>query len=140
MAKKIQGYIRLQLPAQSLPALTDLKQVDTNLKAHDRQRLLARKADGLDTLEGLIAQADKNLYLEVRDEVREEVRENVQQSKLLSSFCKTAPEPSRNAPCPCNSGLADELARPYPHERSFDVEAAGQCCARTGAGWPTLAA
>jgi hypothetical protein len=32
------------------------------------------------------------------------------------------------------------LARPYPHERSFDVEAAGQCCARTGAGWPTLAA
>jgi len=107
--------IHLQLTDQSLPALAGLKQVNTTLKIEQRQRLLAREADGLDTLEGLIAQADKNLCAEIREDVGE--------SKAPSSFCKSAPEPPRNAPCPCNSG------KKYKH-----------CCARTGAGWPTLAA
>jgi uncharacterized protein YecA (UPF0149 family) len=104
--------IRPQLPGQSLPALAGLKQVDTALRIHDRQRLLARKADGLDTLEGLIAQADKNLCMDIQAS-----------KEPPSSFCKNVPEPLRNAPCPCNSGMKYK-----------------QCCARTGAGWPALAA
>ncbi len=84
--------LNLSLDADSAPGLTDTKQVLLGLKANDTARLKARKAEGLDTLEALIAQADKQLCTQE------------------SSFCKTEPtvpttssEIPRSAPCPCGS-------------------------------------
>jgi uncharacterized protein YchJ len=85
--------LNLSLDAESAPGLTDTKQVLLGLKVNDTARLKARKAEGLDTLEALIAQADKQLCTQE------------------SSFCKTEPtvpttssEIPRSAPCPCKSG------------------------------------
>jgi hypothetical protein len=112
--------LRLHIDTQHLPGLTDTKQVLTGLKIEDGQRLQARKINELDTLEGLIAQADKNLCMEVRQSKTAEERSGLTATKSSmkiensgsdSSFCKSvsqAVEPvrqtPRNAPCPCNSG------------------------------------
>ena len=56
--------IRAQIGALHVPGLTDTKQVVTTVAIQDKQRLASRKANGLDTLEGLVAQADKNLCMQ----------------------------------------------------------------------------
>jgi hypothetical protein len=80
------------------------------LKVNDTARLKARKAEGLDTLEALIAQADKQLC------------------QPESSFCKEPPaQPAaatpRNAPRPCQSGQKYTVAAP-------EAEPNGQPCPR----------
>ena len=90
--------LRAQREDFDSPGLADTRQILNTLKLHDGQRLITRKADGLDTLEGLMAQADRQLGMT-----------SVFPSD--SSFCNpaaptatsTAPTP-RNAPCPCGSG------------------------------------
>jgi len=114
--------IRTQLDDPEMPRLADTKQVFNTLNIHDKQCLAARKANGLDTLEGLIAKADKNLGMRVMDKANCAAPATTSDTKAErsgliptesvaqtqdpwsdSSFCKSDQTP-RNAPCPCGSG------------------------------------
>jgi hypothetical protein len=70
--------IRLQLTDLEIPGLADSKQVLVALALHKKQSLDSRKSADLDTLEGLMAQADKELGM---------------QTSQGSSFCEE-PEPT----------------------------------------------
>jgi hypothetical protein len=126
--------VNLKVPANETPGLTDSKQILHGLKLWDSHLLNHRKAEGLDSLEGLIAQADKNLC-----EAAAATRQAPE-----SSFCKSAAAPSagpnapsapaaqppagpkntpRNALCPCRSGqkfkrCCGRNAPPVLHERA----------------------
>jgi hypothetical protein len=56
--------IRLQLKDLEIPGLADSKQVVITLALHAKQQLDTRKSAGLDTLEGMMAQADKELGMQ----------------------------------------------------------------------------
>ncbi len=116
--------LNLSLDAESAPGLTDTKQVLLGLKANDTARLKARKAEGLDTLEALIAQADKQLCATESSFCKTESSF----CKEEPSFCKTPEPPAqptasipRSAPCPCGSR---QKYKP--------------CCGRGGAKWSAL--
>ena len=89
--------IRVQLNADAFPVLTDLKQLNTAVKVHDRERLQAEAESAPGT-----EQSDPDRHRPCA-QVEPEVG---------SSFCRTdqPAEPRvqatpRNALCPCNSGI-----------------------------------
>jgi hypothetical protein len=92
--------IRLQLNDLEIPGLADSKQVLITLALHAKQQLDSRKSADLDTLEGLMAQADKELGMQPQgSSFCEETATDPD-----TSFCKTDATTPRNAPCPCGSG------------------------------------
>jgi hypothetical protein len=106
--------IRLQLQDLEIPGLADSKQVLVTLALHDKQRLDSRQSAGLDTLEGLMAQADKELCMQTSQGssfCEEPEAAPAAAAETASSFCKpdptlpnTASITPRNALCPCGSG------------------------------------
>jgi hypothetical protein len=102
--------VNLKVPAHETPGLTESKQILHGLALWDTHLRSARKASEIDTLEGLIAKADRQLC--------EDVASSASDGTSGSSFCKSANEASpqpkqpiaapkpigRNAPCPCKSG------------------------------------
>ena len=102
--------IRAQSGALHLPGLAETRQVVTTLALQDKQRVASRKANGLDTLEGLLTQADKNLCMQASQE-SSFCEAPAPAPAPPTSFCKSAPgtpnhptNTPRNAPCPCGSG------------------------------------
>jgi SEC-C motif len=98
--------IRLQLNDLEIPGLADSKQVLVILALHNKQHLDSRKSADLDTLEGLMAQADKELGMQTSQgssfcEEPEPAPAATPDPETL--FCKTDATP-RNALCPCGSG------------------------------------
>jgi uncharacterized protein YchJ len=93
--------IRTQLSDLEIPGLADTKQVLATLALHDKQQLNSRKSTDLDSLEGLMAQADKELGMQTTQgsSFCEEADPTPD-----TSFCKSDPTTPRNAPCPCGSG------------------------------------
>ena len=108
--------VNLKLPAHETPGLTESKQILHGLTLWDAHLRHARKATETDTLEGLIAKADKQLCEAVHATQAASVQEpapasNGQPAAPASSFCKSENAPfaapkqiGRNAPCPCKSG------------------------------------
>jgi hypothetical protein len=98
--------IRVQLNQLEIPGLADSKQVLVILALHNKQHLDSRKSADLDTLEGLMAQADKELGMQTSQgssfcEEPEPAPAATPDPETL--FCKTDATP-RNALCPCGSG------------------------------------
>jgi uncharacterized protein YchJ len=96
--------IRLQLKDLEIPGLADSKQVLVTLAIHNKQQLDSRKAAGLDTLEGLMAQADKELGMQPQGSSFCEEPEPAPTLDPDTLFCKPDRTTPRNAPCPCRSG------------------------------------
>jgi hypothetical protein len=93
--------IRLQLSDLEIPGLADSKQVLVTLALHNKQQLDSRNSAGLDTLEGLMAQADKELGMQTSQGSsfceEPEPAAAAAPPNPETSFCKTGPTP-RNAP------------------------------------------
>jgi hypothetical protein len=99
--------IRLQLTDLEIPGLADSKQVLVTLALHAKHQLDSRKSTGLDTLEGLMVQADKELGMQTAQGssfCEEPEPTPAATSAHATSFCKTGPTTPRNALCPCRSG------------------------------------
>lgn len=103
--------IRLQLTGLQIPGLADSKQVLAIGAGHDKQQLDSRKSAGLDTLEGLMAQADKELCMQTiqGSSFCEEPEPTPGTTPGTTPtpdtlFCKPDPTTPRNALCPCGSG------------------------------------
>jgi hypothetical protein len=96
--------IRVQLNDLEIPGLADTKQVLATLALHKKHSLDSRKSSDLDTLEGLMAQADRELGMQTAQ--GSSFCEDPEPSAPApdTSFCKTEPTTPRNALCPCGSG------------------------------------
>jgi hypothetical protein len=90
--------IRLQLTDLEIPGLADSKQVLVTLALHKKQALDSRKSADLDTLEGLMAQADKELGMQTGQGSSFCGDPEPAAPAEETLFCKPEPTTPRNAP------------------------------------------
>jgi hypothetical protein len=95
--------IRTQLDGIEIPGLADSKQVLATLALHKKQSLDSRKLEDLDTLEGLMAQADKELGMQTAQGSSFCEKPEPAAASPETLFCKPEPATPRNALCPCGS-------------------------------------